>query len=211
MISLKDLEAVNPIITLIASIIATCAVLAPPFWLLAREILERFGHISWNSISRSVKILHEKMKSAHYRPDYIICTGRSGAVIGAMLSARFRQPNIPIIVLTLSYSLGENKPGSLLLGKQRLDGINECIEFKGIRNVLVVTSDVMTGRSMELAIKLLELKDVQISATASIYINPNSTWNPTFTVHKYSGRLKFPWMMDTFDRTWNLDKNQQNS
>lgn len=187
------------------AIAAIAAVVAPAVLWATPRIRERWGHISWAAVRRAVKDLHRHMYGAGYRPDYIVCLGRGGAIVGGMLSYLFGKPNIPIIVLTIDHRSSQLHEGHRDKGLVRSDTVLGCGQIEeGLSNVLVLGIDIVNGGAMKAALAALESRRIAHSAIACVYMHPDSYIKPEFYARRKGGRLQFPWMSEPFERTWGM-------
>lgn len=188
-------------------VVSIAAVVCPATWLGVRKVRERWGHLSWGSVAKTTARLHGKMVAAGYRPSYIVGLGRGGAVTGAMLSGRFAQPNIPLIVLTIDHGSSQLNREFYEKGVVRTERVSDCgLVHQGLENVLVLGVDIVNGGAMRAALSSLEEAGVKHSAIACLYMHPDAYIKPTFFGAARRGRLKFPWMAQTFERTWGIPR-----
>ena len=186
------------IIHLTRDIFAILAIAFPAIWGIWVWLKTRRGDISWHALQKAVEKLHVAMANAKYRPNYIVCIGRAGGMVGAMLSHRFKQPVIPVIVLTFTYELTSR--GTAHDRKERLLACSTIAD--SVQNVLLLGVDVMTGETMKSGEEELKKHNIQEYKTACLYLNPISRRTPDYFVEKRTKRLQYPRMPNSFSETY---------
>ena len=162
--------------------------------------------VGWTEVANAVTKLHENMKNRKYRPSYIVCMGRGGGVVGAMLSQKFEKPVVPVIVLTMDHRMGVDEKDSGLPGRYRADGVNDCCAVKeGLNGVLLLGVDIITGTALQIGARELKQKGVTVTATACLFRRPGAALEPTFFAEECTGRYLYPWMKLPFHEVWGID------
>jgi hypoxanthine phosphoribosyltransferase len=193
--------------SIIKDLISILAVISPAVWAIYLWIKSKKGDISWRGLQKAIIKLHKKMDENSYRPNYIICIGRAGSIAGAMLSHQFGKPVIPIMILTFDYIVVDVHPqyrGKEYARKEVL--LNCCTITQGLQNVLVFGVDIMTGVTMKAGLQKLSENNIDHSATACLFWNPNATIKPTFHAETKDKRLLYPWMSTSFLKVYNIEK-----
>lgn len=195
-------------ISSIKDLLSILAVVIPTGYAIYLWFRSKRGDISWRALQKAVKKLHRIMEADSYRPDHIVCIGRAGSIVGAMLSHTFGSPVIPMMVLTFDYQIEEVRPdrrrGREFSRREHL--LESCAIPTGLQNVLVLGIDIMTGSTMKAGIQELTTRNAEHTATACLFWNENAGFKPTYYCEQRDRRLIYPWMADSFNRIYNIGK-----
>ncbi len=186
----------------VGKILACLAILVPAIWAVISYVRSRFGRLSWRSIEKGIADLYGQMSSDNYTPSVIICIGRSGSIVGSMLSGCFERKMTPIV--TISFDHRREHPHHMR-GKEYIrseEFIDACSVKRGVQNALILAVDIMTGSTMKAALRELGRMGVSHSAIACLYWNPDAEVTPTFRYRERSSRPRYPWMSWPCWKSW---------
>lgn len=193
------------VVDTIANLLASLAIAVPVIGAIVLRLRTRWGHVSWRQVLKAIQNLHRKMSDAGYRPKCIVCIGRSGAIVGALLSERFGSPLIPIVVLSYDYAkdVRSSKPEDrFILRPQQL--VDFSTIKRNIDNVLLLGVDVVTGATMRSALEDLKKRGVLLSGTACLFWNPDATLQPQYYSSIRRVRPKYSWNSRGFRERYGL-------
>lgn len=188
--------------TIAKDILSSLAIIVPAIAIAYRFMSEKFGRISWWEIKKGVKDLHEQMVRDDFSPKLIVCLGRSGSIVGAMLSGCFDNM-IPIVTLNFQYT--KDYPHSAKQGREHVrseDLIDYCVLKPGIDGVLLLGVDILTGGTMAAAMEELKKRNIDDYSIACLYLHTNSKIMPRFFHKKKNIRPRYPWMTVPFWKSW---------
>lgn len=153
----------------------------------------RQKRFSWKDVELYTKKLIMEISESGYIPDVIIGIGRGGSIIGSILSG-----NLPT---------GDSKKlhNILILGVDRMyewqDGErkeveNRLVDFAPMqgKKVLLVASDVMTGRTMTFYKKRLEDIGVSEVKTCCLVYSETAAITIDFAGKMVTRKITMPWM-----------------
>lgn len=171
-------------------------------WIFVRRplrLLFRRNIVDWYQIDKAVDALFQRMKKDGYTPSCICCTGRGGAILGALLAFRFDHV-IPTIVIHVEAAdrMYADRRGGVRQGKT--GKIHDCWSIgSNLKNVLLFHVDVVSGRTIEAAIEALTQSGAKISGLASLFWHPNdpeiraSFTGKVFFLEQRPERVRYPW------------------
>jgi len=186
---IMDVVVNNAVSVLLAAMRKIADTLASPF---TRQ------RVYWHQIKKGIRHLHRRMHDEGYTPTHIICCGRGGAIIGAMLSCRFNDV-VPTTVVHVesadrNYAVEEGvrlgRPGAL---------IDSYPLPSGLRNCLLLCVDVVGGTTLSSAQDALEGNDCEITALSSLFWHPDAfeikrrSKGRLYWYKMRSRRQKYPW------------------
>lgn len=165
----------------------------------------RNNKYTWNNVESGVKKMLSLMKGDNYIPDAIICNGRGGAVIGALMSNKFyHDHNVPLFMMD---RLHKNKDG-----RKIVELLIKKIEFVNFpKKVLVVSGVSSSGVTLEKY--CMYMKDMGVSEIkTAVFVSSNySKEYPEYCYKRikidpellqmpwYKGGI-IDWVPQTFDR-----------
>ena len=186
------------IVRTVQAVLASLAILLPAAWGATIWIRRRWGRVSWHHIETATLKLHAKICERRYRPVWIVCLGRAGGVVGALLSEKFGAPIVPLAVLNFEYRQQgpESSSSRVLLRTQRPVSITDFKNPGG--DILVLGIDIITGETMMAALAYLKENGIASADCACLFWNPDGAVTPTYWVEKTNHRLTYPWNAKPF-------------
>lgn len=160
--------------------------------------------LSWADIHKSVDVVYDQMRNNKYEPKYIVCMGRGGAIVGVLLSQKYNKiPPIPIITMTMKHGISRDSEDQSI--RYRIDGVEDICSVKEYLNdVLLVSTDTISGTALRVGREALKSRDVQVTATACLYKMEDSASIPTYYSEICSKRYVYPWMESSFNDVWGI-------
>lgn len=148
--------------------------------------------VSWKDVKKYTNILLKKMYVDGFVPDYIVGIGRSGAIIGALISGNIqienKKANIPIIACDRFFEWTEN-------GREEID--DNIIDFFPLKDkkILLVCGDVSTGGTIKhFRKKLFEIQPQELKTAVMIKVK-TATFHPNYYAKELLGDFGFPWVI----------------
>ena len=181
------------LVTQIKEVLALAAIVVPVVLLGWSTIKKTLGRLSWRAIEHAVVDLDKQMTASGYQPDLIICLGRSGSIVGAMLSQCFNRI-VPIVTLSFRYYGDNPKPTPRRRKRLHVEGlIDVCSVRQDLGEVLLLGVDIISGGTVEAALEELKKKNVTPSAVACLFWNPDATVKPRYYHKLCKSRRVYPW------------------
>lgn len=196
MLNYKDLLSV------LKDALSILAILVPSVIALYKYTAYLHGRLSWREILKGIEVIHKKMNDDHYVPDLIICLGRSGSIVGSLLSGRFKDL-IPIVTLNFEYNLNRPLPkenGKEYVRSEKL--LNYCILRPRAQHVLLLGVDILTGSTMNAAIEELEKRRFADFRICSLFVFTDSGIRPKYYYKMVQKRPTYPWMVSPHWKSW---------
>jgi len=148
-------------------------------------IRDKLGYYSWWSIESRSKYLIRKIKEEDYKPDMIIGLGRSGAILGGILSGNLGI--IPITVVDRLYSWNQRNARTI----EVLNFLqSEIISDKRILLVDAAPHTAETAKVIEESLLGMNPTEVRV---ASLYRTRNMLRIPDYYVKYEKQAKKMPW------------------
>ncbi len=187
---------------IVKDVLSSLAIIIPAIAIAYRFLSEKFGRIPWWEIKKGVKNLHEQMVREDFSPTIIVCLGRSGSIVGAMLSGCF-EDMIPIATLNFHYTKDNPHPTKQSREHVRSEEfIDYCVLKSGIEGVLVLGVDILTGGTISAAMQELKKRNIDDYSIACLYLHTNAKVMPRFFYKKKNIRPRYPWMTVPFWKNW---------
>ena len=149
--------------------------------------------ISWDESKKYLKILLKRIETDRFVPDYIVGIGRSGAIVGALISGNMQDndkpANVPIIACDRFFRWGEN-------GREEID--DEIIDFSPLKGckVLLVCGDVSTGGTIKFYRKKIAAVQPAELKTAVMIKVKSATFEPDYFGKELTTGFQFPWVIE---------------
>ena len=146
--------------------------------------------LSWSKVQHLTKSLHEQIKAAKKRYEWIVSINSGGLVPGVMLSKALKAKHAVISVN--NYQNGQkNEQVKKDLYLSHIGFIRQHHE------ILVVDNVIRTGESVMAAVESLKKydPDAKIVDTASLHLNIKAKIKPTFFAEEIEidDWLEYPW------------------
>ena len=141
----------------------------------------------------------QKIRAAHFKPDFIVAIARGGLIPARILSDLLEIPHLATMQVEFYVDIAQTKQEPTL--KQPFTA-----EVQGKR-VLLVDDIADTGKSLQFSENLLKNQGAQEIQSATLYFKPCSIKKPNYLEKQTANWVIFPW--DTKETLRCIIKKQQ--
>lgn len=148
--------------------------------------------VSWAEAKKYVNKILKDMEKDNFVPEYIIGIGRSGAIVGSLISGNIKvegsKSNVPIIACDRFFKWTEN-------GREEID--DEIIDFSPLtdKKLLLVCGDVSSGGTLRyFRHKLSDVQPRELKTAVMIKVK-TATFHPNYYGKELPGGFRFPWVI----------------
>jgi len=152
--------------------------------------------LSWEKYKNKIDLLYEQIAQSRFFPDVIVGIARGGLLPAVNLSHFFDKGEISVL------SIKRNKTSNFYSDRKapNIQWIKLTSDISN-KNVLLIDDIVGSGETMYLAEKRLLKFSPKALVTASLILNINSKYTPTYYTTKVNDWVIFPW--ETMDNKSN--------
>ena len=138
--------------------------------------------------------LLRQIDKSGFHPDVIVCIGRGGAILGAILSGNLKNPdgiekksNVTLLGVDRIYSWENGR---------RHEVANEMVDLAPLRGkrVLLVSGDILSGGTMSFFLDAVRQVGGADTRTACLVKGVGSTLIPDFFGKEITASFRTPWM-----------------
>lgn len=151
-------------------------------------------HINWDQITKSCKIVSDKLCNAGCNFDAIICMGRGGMVPTRLISEYLNIKEIHYIPVRYD-------------GKKIIVGDYNFSKFEN-KDILIIDEVYTTGKSIKaVADKIFDATDNVTLTDCTCYRHKDSKYKPDVWAYEYDAStdwLVFPWETTGDDKNYEL-------
>lgn len=141
--------------------------------------------LSWNDImSLTIKLAHKLIKS-NYIPDTLVGILRGGWIVTRLLSDFLSIDSVDVVGIKFYKGVEERHEKPMITHPLISDVSN--------KKVLVVDDVADSGRTLQVAMELVQLYNPKEVRTASLYVKPRSIIIPDYYVSETDAWIVFPW------------------
>lgn len=157
--------------------------------------------LDFNDIWFMIYKLYKKIQKSSFDPEVIIGIARGGYPIARIFCDLFGMKEVAMMGIEFYTGINETKEKPRVLYDVPID-----IEKK---KVLLVDDVADTGKSLEVAKKHLEKKNIQALKIATLHYKSHSRIKPDFYYERTEDWIVYPWEMVEFTREYMKKRKQE--
>ena len=157
------------------------------------SIWKSMKYISWNAVKKYIRKILKLIENDGFAPEIIVTVGRSGAIVGSMISGNLSKANesanIPILGCDRYFAWVNNV---------RVNIENNLIDFKLLsdKRVLLVVGDVSSGGTLAYFSEMILSNKPKELRTAALVKSKITTAKPDYCGKTLPGDFIMPWVID---------------
>jgi hypothetical protein len=147
-------------------------------------------NLTWEDVEHDTLTIIDKMKADNFDPDIIVSIARSGLIPASMIA--YAMGNKQLYVIKVDFSKTQKSGADQDLMKQPVITQELTNNIHGLK-VLVVDEMAVSGSTLKLVSKYMEIKNPAEVKYAVLYKQPWAEFNPDYAGREIEEWPLYPW------------------